>query len=50
MSLFSQSEENLELGHLVCMDSLTFHLILERPDEALKLASEALARIQRSAA
>jgi hypothetical protein len=39
-----------ELGHLVTMDALAFQLILEFPDQAVRVASEALARIQRSAA
>lgn len=38
------------LEHLVAMDSLAFQLIAEHPEQAVKVAGEALARIQRSAA
>jgi hypothetical protein len=42
--------KNAELEHQVCMASLTFQLILERPDMAVKLSEQAMSRIQRSAA
>lgn len=42
--------KNDELGHLVTMDALAFQLILEFPEQAGKVAGDALARIQRSAA
>ena len=39
-----------ELGHIVTMDALAFQLILEFPEQAARVAGEALVRIQRSAA
>ena len=42
--------KNDELGHLLTMDALAFQLILEFPEQAARVAGEALARIQRSAA
>ena len=42
--------KNAELEHQLCMDSLTFQLILEHPDQAVKLCESAMARIQRRAA
>ena len=38
-----------ELQHLVQMNKLTFELILIHPDQAMKLANEAMKRIERAA-
>lgn len=39
-----------ELEHLVFLDSMTFHLIVDHPDQAVKIATQALARIQKRVA
>ena len=38
-----------EMEHLILMNKLTFELILAHPDQAMKLANEAMKRISRAA-